>query len=744
VVLAKFLRRNFPFLVFTILFKIFGESAQAQIPSGFNIFKAEDPIKIDGELNELTWQNAQKVQDFKKQFPVDSGLASSQTEVMVSYDDRHLFVAAICYDDTTKNPVVLNLRRDFALKTNDNFSVVLDPFGDGANGFNFAVTPLNTQREALITNGEFSFTLWDNRWFSHVHRKKNCWVVEMAIPFTSLRFNSGQDTWHINFSRTDISDNEISTWVFIPRTYQLTGLAFTADMRWDRPVKKTGTNVSLIPYAAINASKEKYPIEKPGVQTASFGGDAKVAVTSSLNLDLTVNPDYSNVEVDRQVTNLSRFEIFFPEQRQFFNENSDLFAQSGFTRIRPFFSRRIGLVKNPNAPGFVPSRILYGARLSGKLNPDLRVGLLNVQTAGDKALGTKGTNYTVATFQQKMFSRSNIAGMLVNRQILENDSGDFSFRNNRYNRILCLDYNLLSANNRWSGKFFYHHSFENAKPSAAFAHAVYLKYDVPRFFVTWNHEWVGSGYNPETGYLQRPKGFFRIEPDIGYRHYFRSKKLNYLLGYLFNDTYWDKKGKVSDQLYQFSGSLHFKSTASVGFVLSRAYTRLYSGAFDPTNLWKSGGARLDSNSSYWYNSAGINFASDARRKLSGSISLNGGQYFNGQIQSADALLSYRTGPFATIGISANYNSIRLPFPFEKTNFLLLGPKAEFSFSRAHFFTLFTQYNQQANNINLNARYQWRFAPMSDAFVVYSENYLPSPWKTKVRSLVLKLVYWLNV
>jgi hypothetical protein len=217
-----------------------------------------------------------------------------------------------------------------------------------------------------------------------------------------------------------------------------------------------------------------------------------------------------------------------------------------------------------------------------------------------------------------------------------------------------------------------------------------------------------------------------------------------MLGYVFNDTYWDKKGKVSDQLYQFSGSLHFKSTAVVGFVLSRAFTRLYSGAFDPTNLWKSGGARLDSNSSYWYNSAGINFASDSRRKLSGSISFNAGQYFNGRIQSADALLSYRTGPFATIGISANYNSILLPSPFEKTNFLLLGPKAEFSFSRAHFFTVFTQYNQQANNINLNARYQWRFAPMSDAFVVYSENYLPSPWQTKVRSLVLKLVYWLNV
>jgi hypothetical protein len=665
--------------------------------------------------------------------------------VAFCYDERHLFVAAVCYEDSSRDQVVLNLRRDFALKTNDNFSLVIDPFGDGTNGFNFAVTPQGNQREALITNGEFSFVLWDNRWFSHVHRKKDRWIVEMAIPFTSLRFNSGQDTWHINFSRTDVSDNEISTWVPIPRNYQLTSLTFTADLKWDRPLQKTGSNFSLIPYAAFNAAKTNFPQESPATHKPSFGADGKVAVTSSLNLDLTVNPDFSNVEVDRQVTNLSRFEIFFPEQRQFFNENSDLFGQAGFTRIRPFFSRRIGLVRNPNAPGFVPTRILYGARLSGKLNPDLRVGLLNVQTQGDRELGIKGSNFTVATFQQKVFSRSNVAAMLVNRQIPEDDSGRFTLRNNLYNRVLCLDYNLLSANNRWSGKFFYHRSFENKRQSNAFAHAVYLKYDVPRYFLTWNHEWVGKGYNPESGYLQRPKGYFRIEPDIGYRHWFRrDSKLNFLLFYLYNDTYWDYLGKVSDQLYQGNVNLNLKSTASVSISFSRAYTRLYSGKFDPTNLWKPGTARLDSNSAYWYNSLNFGFFSDARRKLFGAASFSSGQYFNGRIRSLDGQLSYRTGPYATFGVSFNYNSIQLPSPFERADFLLLGPRAEFSFSKAHFFTVFTQYNQQAQNINLNARYQWRFAPMSDAFIVYSENYLPDDFRTKSRSLVLKLVYWLNL
>ena len=730
-------------LLFIYIFLISAASAQENKRS-LSIQQAVDEIKIDGELKEQSWNLAGRSSPFTRQFPVDSGLARSQTEVMLSYDSRNLYIAAICYEDSTRQQVVLNLRRDFALKTNDNFSVVLDPFGDGTNGFNFAVTPQGNQREALITNGEFSFVLWDNRWFSHVHRKKDRWQVEMAIPFASLRFNSGLDTWHINFSRTDVSDNEISTWVPIARTYQLTSLTFTADLKWDKPVKKTGANFSLIPYAAYNASKIRLPSEKPALHKPGFGGDAKIAVTSSLNLDLTFNPDFSNVEVDRQVTNLSRFEIFFPEQRQFFNENSDLFAQAGFTRIRPFFSRRIGLITNPRDFSTQTTRILYGARLSGKLNPDLRIGLLNVQTEGNRELGVKGNNYTVATFQQKVFSRSNIAGMLVNKQIMEDDSGRFSLGNPSFNRVLCLDYNLLSANNRWSGKFFFHRSFENRKRTDPFAHAVYLKYDVPEYFITWNHEIVGQGYNPETGYLQRPKGYFRIEPDIGYRHYFRNPRLNYLLFFLYNDTYWDRYRKVSDQLYRTLVSLNFKSTASVSVSLDRNYTRLYSGSFDPTNLWKAGGPRLDSNSAFWYNTAGISANSDNRKRLSGNISFNGGTYFNGRIRSMDGQVNFRTGPYATLGLSFNFNSIRLPAPFETTNFLLLGPRAEFSFSRAHFLTVFTQYNQQSSNINLNARYQWRFAPMSDLFMVYSENYLPQDIRTKSRSFVLKLVYWLNV
>jgi hypothetical protein len=175
--------------------------------------------------------------------------------------------------------------------------------------------------------------------------------------------------------------------------------------------------------------------------------------------------------------------------------------------------------------------------------------------------------------------------------------------------------------------------------------------------------------------------------------------------------------------------------------LNRAYTRLYNGGFDPTN---TGSRELDSNSVYWYNYASLNFLTNTRRRLSASMNNQFGQYFNGWLNVTDGYVSYRTGSWANWYINFTFNQFYFPDPYPNNRFWLIGPKAEISFTKSHFFTLFLQYNQQADNINVNARYQWRFAPVSDLFVVYSENYLPQPWNTKNRALVVKFVYWLNV
>lgn len=221
---------------------------------------------------------------------------------------------------------------------------------------------------------------------------------------------------------------------------------------WDEPPPTAGSNVSIIPYALGGISKN-YEKKQPTEYKKNIGGDVKIAVTSSLNLDLTVNPDFSQTDVDQQIVNLDRYELFFPEKRQFFLENADLFANFGYANIRPFFSRRIGL----NAP------IRFGARLSGKLNKDWRIGFMDMQTGSVAETGLPAQNFGVIALQRRVFARSNIGFIFVNKQSLNYTPGADSSKPvySLYNRNAGLEYNLASANNQWTGKLLFLKSFND-------------------------------------------------------------------------------------------------------------------------------------------------------------------------------------------------------------------------------------------------------------------------------------------
>ncbi len=209
---------------------------------------------------------------------------------------------------------------------------------------------------------------WDNIWYSAVKRSDKMWVVEMAIPFTTLRYDKNLSTWKMNFARNDLKRNETSTWVPVPVNQNVANLSFTGDLVWPGSPPKTGFNAAFIPYSTAGTIKDLESVTQ--ANNVQYGVDAKIALTSNLNLDLTYNPDFSQVDIDAQQINLTQFNLFFPERRKFFIENADLFSQFGFTKIRPFYSRRIGQ----------SSSIKYGARITGKLDENWRVGLMNVQT----------------------------------------------------------------------------------------------------------------------------------------------------------------------------------------------------------------------------------------------------------------------------------------------------------------------------------------------------------------------------
>ena len=418
--MAKLYRREMLFAA-AFLLPFFAVAQKNKPGMELSIRKAVGTIKLDGVLDEEDWKNAESAQNFFLNSPVDSLPPTFQTESRLTFDDHFLYISFVCYDNKVPS-VMQSLRRDFEPGLNDWVGFSIDPYNDFTNGFYFLISPYGVQHEGTVSGGGasymFSFSSsWDNKWYSEVKRLEDRWVAELAIPFKSFRYNSGVDHWNISLIRNDLKRNQLSSWIATPIQYVPASFAYSGKLVWTEPPPKAGTNVSLIPYLTASTSEDKEN-KQPVANTMNVGFDAKVGLTPALNLDLTVNPDFSNVEVDKQVINLTRFEFQFPERRQFFLENSDLFSAPGFTGFsQPFFSRRIGLVQDSTG-NLVKVPILYGARISGKLGSKWRIGLLNLQTKKQESLGLPEQNYTGAVLQRQIFSRSNIDLFFVNTQSL--------------------------------------------------------------------------------------------------------------------------------------------------------------------------------------------------------------------------------------------------------------------------------------------------------------------------------------
>ena len=696
-------------------------------------------IKIDGVDDEAVWLKQASLTKFIQNFPTDSLTAQNQTEVKLLFDDENLFVFAKCYHQPNEKEFVQTLKRDFSIFENDAFAVSFDPFGDGLNGFYFMVNAKGAQTEAMIGNGTDVATVWDNRWFSAVKNLESHWTAEFQIPFKSIRYNENNKNWNFNFLRMALNQNERSTWQTIPINFEPPNLAFGQNLSFSQALPKQSANISIIPSLTTNISKDfenNQPVKSRFIPSV----DGKIAITPSLNLDLTINPDFSQAEVDVQQTNLTRFELFFPERRQFFIENSDLFETFGFRQIRPFFSRRIGLSNGSPIP------IIGGARLSGKVNKNWRIGLMNIQTEGNNNQNIDAQNYTVAAFQRKIFTRSNIAGILVNRQGFDNSTMDYS----NFNRIAGLDYNIASKDNKFRGKIFYHQSFQPNQPKRAAANASWLMYNNRNWFVMWNHEYVGENYQADVGFVRRNRMFdqssssfykltyYRLEPMVRYNFFPKKGPINRHGPELYMDYYTDINLNPTDNLVRLSYLATFNNTSTLSVRYGEVFTKL----FFPTDVSFTDKVAMPAGN-YRYNTYGINYRTDFRRDLQAFVSIFSGDYYTGSRFSANTSLTYRLKPYAIFSVSYERNQVNLPQYNSIAYLNLLGVQADVSFSTNLFFNTFIQYNSQINNINLNSRIQWRFKPMSDLYLVYSENHDPN-LSIKNRALILKFIYWLTI
>ncbi len=717
-------------LVFSVLLcSLLSKAQKINYSRQLQIKETNAPVKIDGSEDDAAWEAAAAATGFQMVLPMDTSKARVLTAVKMSYDRENLYLLAVNYHAPGQPFMVESMKRDFIFGKNDNFLLFMDPFDDKTNGFSFGANAAGAQWDGVMYEGGKVDLSWDNKWRSEVKYYEDRWVFEAAIPFKSIRYKKGITEWGINFSRLDIIKAEKSSWAPVPRQFPTASLAYTGTLVWDKAPPDPGTNISIIPYVLGGVSRN-YEAKTPADFKTAIGGDAKIALSSALNLDLTINPDFSQVEVDRQVTNLDRFELFFPERRQFFLENGDLFANFGYNNIRPFFSRRIGL----NVP------INYGARLSGKLNKDWRIGLMNMQTASQQSRELPAQNFTVLALQRRVFSRSNIGILMVNKQSLNYNPPDTAkFRYSPYNRNIGLEYNLASRNNQWTGKVLFLKSFSPGSPAASWSQAANLLYSTRHWSLSWQHEYVGKQFIAETGYVPR-NNYIKLNPAIGYL--FLRKEGNLLShGPKFSSThYYDTKMRQTDFESFMAYGFNFRSQSTGTLWVAHNYVELLA-PFDPTNFK---GDTLARGTKHNWNAFGTEYISKPQRRFTFGFSTRyGGYYSNGKRLNITTDLGFRFQPYVNIALNTSYNYIDLPQPWGKTTFWLIGPRVDLTLTNTLFFTTFLQYNDQLKNINLNTRLQWRYKPASDLFVVYTDNYYTAPLFVRNRALVVKFTYWWN-
>ena len=715
---------------------IIKSSAQKDVTA----FYTNKNIVIDGIEDDKAWEIVEYKSSFWQWRPSDSIKANTQTKFKVLMDDDNLYFLVKAYTDGNKF-VIPSLKRDFNWNT-DYITILLDTFNDATNAFTFQSNPYGVQSEGLISGGNTDWRSdrnysWDTIWEVESKIYKNYFICEFKIPFKSLYYQKNSNNWRFNIYRRNTEGNEHSTWVKTPQNLIIGNLAYMGDLKFEKTLKNLNKPYSFIPY--FNGLTSKNNIENSSKKSLLYGADIKIPIGSSLNLDLTINPDFSQVEVDDQIVNLTRFEISLPEKRQFFTENSDLFSDFGNTRDGlPFFSRRIGVAKDING-NTIENRITSGIRLSGKINKNLRIGILNMITDQDIKNNIPSNSNSLITLRHKVFNRSNISLFFIDRR----STKDFEFLNKgeKANSVLGLEYNLASKDSKWTGKAFFHKSYKSDDKNDNSTGFVINKNTLKNSYGI-KTIYTGDDYQSDLGFYRRT-GFLKIRPTYTYKIYPKSDKIN---RYEFEQSYTilyqpQNDFLISDKVHTSKFEIRYLDQSNIEFQVQNWYQYLDE-SFDPT---RSGGIPLPANEIYKFTDYEISYRSDVRKLITFNNEISYGSFYGGTKFSLNNQINWRKQPNFVYSLKLNYNKINLPNPYSDGELWLVSQKFDFTFTKKFFWTSYIQFNSQNDNFGINSRIQWRFAPLSDLYFVYNDNYLAeNDFIPRFRSFNIKMTYWLNL
>ena len=675
-------------------------------------------ITLDGRLDEPEWKLASPVGDFVQRVPTNGMPSGERTEVRVLYDDDNLYFAVMCYDSQPSRIVVKELKRDFDLNGTDMIQLVIDSLHDGLGGYSLSVNPAGARRDNhLGLNG--GGVNWDAVWDVGTRRTEEGWIAEYQVPFKSLRFsNAPSQEWGLQVSRRILRLNEESTWTPLPLRFSTSQTNLAGTLRGLENVSP-GRNLKVKPYILGQVTQARINGELQ--TTKSFGDwddygkgfDVKYSLTPQLTLDTTYRTDFAQVEADQQQVNLTRFNLFFPEKREFFLENTNVFSFGPGGNLVPFFSRRIGL----SAAG-TPVPVLVGTRMSGRAASNLNVGVLAIRT--DRVAITPANNYIVGRARRNLLTNSWIGGLGTHRD--SSVPGDF-------NRVYGGDAHFQFYADRLEFDSYLLRSDTPGISDQNLARRFQSGWRDDELTISAEYNEVQPNFNPEVGFVRRGDisqyaGEFTWAPRIE-----RPPIQNLTFG--TNVDYYNRESfdSIETRVQEATAGIRFRNNGLINFTAARTFDRLFEPFDIRSNISIPPG-------DYEYTSYVANANIGNGRSITGNANVGWGEFWDGHSKSVSGAVGWR--PDYHFSLDANYgrNHVTLPGGEFTTN--LVGTRLLYAFTPRAFFNAFIQYNADTHQLSSNIRLNITYRPLSDLYVVYNDTRDGGRKEVVGRSLVIKL------
>jgi hypothetical protein len=688
------------------------------IPSG-----AERRIRLDGRLTETEWENADSIGNLTEVEPKQGGKPAGRTVVRVLASPTGVVIGFHCQEDTSLMYAV-SKARDIELDEEDNVLIVLDTFGDDRSGFVFAVNPLGSQFDGIITaNGLDVNSKWDTVWEAGVARDSTGWSGEIRLPIQSLSFKNGLDRWGMNFERHVQNSQETSRWSGAKLDFEIFQMSQAGVLK-GLPKFDQGVGLTVRP-----AHVRRFVMEDPG-EGRDTEGDVSLDITQKLgpNLNgmLTVNTDFAETEVDQRQTNLSRFDILFPEKRSFFVDGADIFEfGQGLdledANLLPFYSRRIGIFTPEGEDEGVEVPIRGGGKIQGRVG-NTNVGALVVGTGTVEDLPLTNTEMGVVRLQQNVLSESSIGLIATSGDPLARRSwtagADFTYRTSSFRGDKNLQAGLWGAQvsrddldddrMAYGGRIAYPNDLLNLE-------ATYYR--------------VGDDFDPSLGFVQRTGHVFYGAASLSPR------PLNSPVRVFSTGASYFLNERNEGGLESYVGSLtpiEFEFTSGDGVsAVVEAEGENPEEAFDvfdspeKTVILQPG--------EYHWTRYGLEGTLAPQRRLSGSVAWSTGGFYGGHLHTIETDLALRVHPILTFQLTSEWNDARLP-EGDFTQYLY-SLFTEFKPYPVFQITNTLQYDNESRELGSSFRMRWSFHPQGDVFVVFNQNLVRSFGEKKDRWLM---------